>query len=79
MSNNLKPEQSGLLYEIEPNYLLTEDYPNLYIIAMIHNVDVQKTKNVPLVVINFSTDSVYLSKGEIMSICKTKLWMYLKL
>ena len=33
---------------------------------MIHNVDVNKTENVALVVINFLTDSVYLSKGEIM-------------
>ena len=66
VNNNLKPEQSGQLYKIEPNYLLTEEYPNLYIIPMIHNVDVHKTENVPLVVINFSTDSVYLSKGEIM-------------
>ena len=66
VNNNLKPEQSGQLYEIEPNYLLTEEYPNLYIIHMIHNVDVHKTENVPLVVINFSTDNVYLSKGYIM-------------
>ena len=40
INNNLKPEQSGQMYEIEPNYLLTEEYPNLYIISMIHNVDV---------------------------------------
>ena len=33
---------------------------------MVHNVDIHKTENVPLVVINFSTDSVYLSKGEVM-------------
>ena len=33
---------------------------------MIHNVDIHKTENVPLVVINLSTDSVYLLKGEIM-------------
>ena len=66
VNNNLKPEQSGQLYEIELNYLLTEEYPNLYIIPMIHNVDVHKTKNVPLVVIKFLTDSVYLCKGEIM-------------
>ena len=56
------------MYEIEPNYLLTEKYPNLYIIPMMHNVDVHKTENVPLVVINFLTDSVYLSKGEIMGL-----------
>ena len=33
---------------------------------MIHNVDVHKTENVPLVVINLSTDDVYLLKGEVM-------------
>ena len=33
---------------------------------MIHNVDVHKTGNVPLVVINLSTDDVYLLKGEVM-------------
>ena len=66
VNNNLKPEQCGQMYEIEPNYFLTEEYPNLYIIPMMHNVDIHKTKNVPLVVINFSTDSLHLSKGEIM-------------
>ena len=33
---------------------------------MIHNVDIHKTENVPLVVINLSTDDIYLLKGEIM-------------
>ena len=33
---------------------------------MIHNVDVHKTDNVPLVVINLLNDDVYLLKGEIM-------------
>ena len=66
INNNLNPEQSGQLYEIQPNYLLTNEYPNLYIIPMIYNVDIHKTEDVPLVVINFSTDSIYLSKGEIM-------------
>ena len=33
---------------------------------MIHNVDVYKTENVPLVVINLSNDDVYLLKGEVM-------------
>ena len=66
VNNNLNPEQSGQLYEIEPNYLLTNEYPNLCIIPMIHNVDIHKTEDVPLVVINLSTDSVYLSKGEII-------------
>ena len=33
---------------------------------MIHNVDVHKTENAPLVVINLLNDDVYLLKGEIM-------------
>ena len=72
VNNDLKPEQSGQMYDIEPNYFLTEKYPNLYIIPMMHNVDMHKTKNVSLVVINFSTDSVYLSKGEIMGLMQNQ-------
>ena len=64
--NNLNPDQSGYIYEIEPSHNLYEKYPNLCIIPMIHNVDVHKTENVPLVVINLSSDEVYLSKGETM-------------
>ena len=33
---------------------------------MIHNVDIHKTENVPLVVINLLSDEIYLSKGETM-------------
>ena len=33
---------------------------------MIHNADVHRTENLPLVVINFASDDVYLSKGETM-------------
>ena len=66
VQNNLEPDQSGQIYEIEPSQYLKEEYPNLFIIPMIHNVDVHKTENVPLVVINLSTDDVYLLKGEIM-------------
>ena len=72
VNNNLRPKQSGQLYEIEPNYLLTNKYPNLDIIPMIHNVDIYKTEVVPLVVVNLSTDSVYLSKGEIMGFMQSQ-------
>ena len=73
MNTDLEPEQSGQIYEIEPNYFLTEEYPNLYIVPMIHNVDIPKTENVPLVIINFLMDGVYLLKGEIMALCQTIL------
>ena len=62
----MEPDQSGQIYEVEPSQCLIEEYPNLCIIPMIHNVDVQKTENVPLVVINLSNDDVYHLKGEII-------------
>ena len=64
--NNLDPEQSRYLYEIEPCSILNEKYPNFCVIPMIHNVDVHKTEYLPLVVINFTSDDIYLSKGETM-------------
>ena len=64
--NNLVPNQSGYIYEVEPSSTLYEKYPNIYVIPMIHNVDVHKTENVPLVIINLLSDDIYLSKGETM-------------
>ena len=66
VNNDLEPEQSGQIYEIEPNFHLTEEYPNLYIVPMMHNVDIHKTENIPMVVVNFSADDISLLKGEIM-------------
>ena len=66
VNNDLEPEQRGQIYEIEPNCFLSEEYPNLYIVPMIHNVDIHKTENVPLIVINFSADDISISKGEVM-------------
>ena len=64
--DNLGPDQSGQIYEIEPSQYLNEKYPNLCVIPVIHNVDVHKTKNVPLVVFSLSSDEIYLLKGETM-------------
>ena len=64
--NNLVPNQSGYIYEIEPSNTLYEKYPNICVISMIHNMDVHKTENVPLVIINLLSDDIYLSKGETM-------------
>ena len=66
VNNTFTQEQSGHLYEIEPNHLLTNEYPHLYIVPAIHIVDLHKSENVPLVVINFLVDNIYLPKGEIM-------------
>ena len=64
--NNLVPHQSGYIYEIEPSNSLYEKYPNICVIPMIQNVDIHKTENVPLVIINLSSDDICLSKGETM-------------
>ena len=64
--NNLDPNQSGYIYEIEPCSSLHEKYPNLCVIPMIHNKDVYKTEHITLVVINFASDEIYLLKGETM-------------
>ena len=65
-SSNLEPDQSGQIYEIEPSQYLIETHPNLWVIPIIHNVDMHKMENVPLVVVNFSTEDIHLSKGEVM-------------
>ena len=65
-ARNLEPDQSGQIYDIEPSQYLNEMYPNLCIIPIVHIVDMHKTENVPLVVINLLTDNIYLLKGEIM-------------
>ena len=66
VNSNLEPEQSGQIYEVKPNIELSEKYPNVYIVPMIHNVDTYITGNVPMVLINFSVDDILFSKGEIM-------------
>ena len=63
---NLELEQSGQIYEIELNVTLFEEYPNLYIMPMLHNVDIHITESVSLVIINFLVENISLSKGEIM-------------
>ena len=64
--NDLDPMQSGSLYEMRPNDMFIEKYPNLCIIPMIHNVDVHRNECLPLVVINFALNDINLSKGESM-------------
>ena len=46
--------------------MLSEKYPNLYFVPMMHNVDTYVTENVPMVLINFAVDDISIAKGEIM-------------
>ena len=66
VNSNLEPEQSGQIYKIEPNMMLSEKYPNVYIMPMTHNVDTYIAESVPMVLINFLVDDISISKGEII-------------
>ena len=50
VNSELKPEQSGQVYEVQPNEVLSERYPNIYIVPMIHNVDTYIPDTVPMVI-----------------------------
>ena len=69
---NIGPEQTGQVYEVQPNEVLSEKYPNIYVVPMIHNVDMYIPDTVPMVIINFSFDDVLISKGEIMGFLQSQ-------
>ena len=52
--------------KLNQSQYLNETHPNLCVISMIHNVDMHKMENVPLVVVNFSTEDIHLLEGEVM-------------
>ena len=72
VNSDLKPEQSGQIYKVKPNTVLSEKYPNVYIVPMIHNVDTYITDNVPMVLINFSVDDISFLKGEVMGFLQSQ-------
>ena len=72
VKSDLKTEQSGQVYEVQPNEVLSEKYPNIYVVPMIHNVDTYIPDTVPMVLINFSIDDVSISKGEIMGFLQSQ-------
>ena len=65
VNSTLTQEQNGHLYEIEPNHLMTNEHPNLYIILIIHNAEIYKSDNIPFVVINFSSDTFIFPKERL--------------
>ena len=67
VNSELTTEQIGQIYEVRPDEMLYEKYPNIYVVLMIHNADTYIPDTVPMVIINFSTDDISIPKGEIMS------------
>ena len=78
VNSTLKPEQSGQIYEIEPNMMLSEKYPNVYIMPMIHNVDTYITESVPMVLINLLVDDISFQRERLWVSYKINHLTYLK-
>ena len=72
VKSDLKPEHIGQIYEVQPNEELSDKYPNMYVVPMIHNVDTYIPDTVPMVLINFSIDDVSISKGEIVGFLQSQ-------
>ena len=55
----------GGLYKVVPNFLLSDEYPELVLIPTVHNVEITKTECIPYVLLNLSKEGIFLGKGEI--------------
>ena len=62
----LGPERTGQIYEVHPGGELSDKYPNIYVVPMIHGVDTCVPDGVPVVIVNFSFGDVSISGGEVM-------------
>ena len=56
----------GGLYKVVPNFLLSDEYPELVLIPTIHNVEISDTQCIPYVLLNLSKEEIFLRKGEIL-------------
>ena len=56
----------GGLHKVVPNFLLSDDYPQLVLIPTVHNVEITKIECIPYVLLNLSEEAIFLRKGEIL-------------
>ena len=57
----------GQMFEVKPNFLLTNEHPNLVIMPTLHQVRGEKQECVPLTLLNLAEDEpIFLKKGEIL-------------
>ena len=56
----------GGLYKVEPNFLLSDEYPELVLIPTIHNVEITETQCIPFVLLNLSEEGIFLRKEDIL-------------
>ena len=56
----------GGLHKVVPNFLLSDEYPELVLIPTVHNVEITKIECIPYVLLNLSEEATFLRKGEIL-------------
>ena len=56
----------GGLYKVVPNFLLSDEYPELVFIPTVHNVEITETQCIPYILLNLSEEEIFLRKGEIL-------------
>ena len=55
------------VFEVKPNFLLTNEHPNLMIVPMMHIMQEKKHDCIPLVLINLNEDEkIFLKRGEFL-------------
>ena len=52
----------GGLHKVVPNFLLSDEYPELVLIPTIHNVEITKLECIPYVLLNLSEEAIFLRK-----------------
>ena len=66
-STDTRMFQKDQIFEVRPNFLLTNEHPNLIIVPMMHIMQGEKHDCMPMILINFNEDEkIFLRKGEIL-------------
>ena len=63
---DLKGNSTRNTYEVKPNSLLIDQYPNMEFTSVIHITPTQTDTIIPFVIINLSTKFIFLSKHEVL-------------
>ena len=67
VSINIDETMDGQIFEVKPNFLLTNEHPNLVVVPMLHQVKGKRHECIPLALLNLAEDeTVFLKKGEIL-------------
>ena len=56
----------GGLCKVVPNFLLSDEYPELVLIPTVHNVEITETQCIPYILLNLFEEEIFLRKGEIL-------------